>query len=253
MYEWGAYGATYGFKYTWMLKAARLIGNHLLEEEGDNPRSIKALLNKGMKSLQELGNVYDYVKTPMSSIARSATRRIVGPIVEPLFRRSPAQPPSDSDHDPTAASSNQPQALPARPRRPKLKGKQNEQGVIYDRYSSDSHNRPLVGPRPKRIPVPHSSDSDNKPLAQTNPRRNPVDIHRSTPGRVRISGKKDIHAHLTRRSGSGMPAMTPALVNYAPGVRQSKCGGGKTITTMAPILEFNEAADDPYVMRQLVR
>jgi hypothetical protein len=44
--------------------------------------------------------------------------------------------------------------------------------------------------------------------------------------------------------------MTPALVNYAPGVRQSKRGGGKTIQAMAPILEFNEAADDPYLMRQ---
>ena len=46
--------------------------------------------------------------------------------------------------------------------------------------------------------------------------------------------------------------MTPALVNYAPGVRQSKRGGAKTIRAMAPILEFNETADDPYVMRQQV-
>jgi hypothetical protein len=40
------------------------------------------------------------------------------------------------------------------------------------------------------------------------------------------------------------------LVSYAPGVRQSKRGRGKTIQGLAPVLEFNEAADDPYLMRQ---
>ena len=132
----------------------------------------------------------------------------------------------------------------------------------------DSDDEPLVKPRSKKMPAPPSSDSDNeplvkqraapssdsdnKPLAQTNPKRNPVDTHRNTPGRVRISGKKDIQTHLARQSGSGMPAMTPALVNYAPGIRQSKRGGGNTIRAMAPILEFNETADDPYLMRQQV-
>ena len=43
------------------------------------------------------------------------------------------------------------------------------------------------------------------------------------------------------------------LVNYAPGVRPSKRGGAKIIQGLAPVLEFNEAADDPYVMRQQVR
>jgi hypothetical protein len=37
------------------------------------------------------------------------------------------------------------------------------------------------------------------------------------------------------------------LVNYGAGVRQMKKGGGKTIRSMAPILEFNETADDPYL------
>ena len=63
-----------------------------------------------MNSLQELWNVYDYVRNPISSIARTATRAIVGPIVNPLIRRS-----SDIDHDPTARSSNQPLALPDHP------------------------------------------------------------------------------------------------------------------------------------------
>ena len=132
----------------------------------------------------------------------------------------------------------------------------------------DSDDEPLVKPRSKKMPAPPSSDSDNeplvkqraapssdsdnKPLAQTNPKRNPVDTHRNTPGRVKISKKTDIQTHLARQSGSGMPAMTPALVNYAPGIRQSKRGGGNTIRAMAPILEFNETADDPYLMRQQV-
>ena len=42
------------------------------------------------------------------------------------------------------------------------------------------------------------------------------------------------------------------LVNYGAGVRHMRKGGGKTIKAMAPILEFNETADDPYVMRQQV-
>ena len=42
------------------------------------------------------------------------------------------------------------------------------------------------------------------------------------------------------------------LVSYAPGVKQSKRGGAKTIQGLAPVLEFNEAADDPYLMRQQV-
>ncbi len=101
-----------------------------------------------MNSLQELWNVYDYVRDPISSIAKTATRRIVGPIVEPLLRRSPAQRPSDSDNEP----------------------------LVKRR---DSDDEPLVKKQAtrKKKPVPPSSDSDNKPLARTNPKRNPADIH----------------------------------------------------------------------------
>ena len=42
------------------------------------------------------------------------------------------------------------------------------------------------------------------------------------------------------------------LVSYAPGVRQNKRRGAKTIQGLAPDLEFNEAADDLYLMRQQV-
>ena len=241
MYEWGAFGATYGFRHTWIIRLARLICNNIELEEGESPNSSRALLKSGMKSLQALWNVYDYVKAPISNLAETATRRVVGHYVGPLFRRSPAAPPSDSDneplvkprpkkkkppsdsdneplvkprpmrkkkpppdsdHDPTAASSHQPQPIPARPRRPIRRGKQNEQGVLYTRGSSDSDNRPLA------------------------------------------------KAPRGGMQGSGQQA---PLVNYAPGVRQMRKGGGKTIRPMAPILEFNEAADDPYVMRQQVR
>ena len=42
-------------------------------------------------------------------------------------------------------------------------------------------------------------------------------------------------------------------MNYGAGVRQMRKGGGKTIRAMAPIPEFNETADDPYLMRQQVK
>jgi hypothetical protein len=47
--------------------------------------------------------------------------------------------------------------------------------------------------------------------------------------------------------------MTAPLVNYGSGMRQSRRGGARTIQGMAPVLEFNEAADDPYVMRPKVQ
>ena len=51
--------------------------------------------------------------------------------------------------------------------------------------------------------------------------------------------------------GPGQQALRkqPPLVSYGPGVRQSQRGGGKTISGLAPVLEFNETADDPYAMR----
>ena len=55
-----------------------------------------------------------------------------------------------------------------------------------------------------------------------------------------------------RKKGRGMSMRTP-LVNYGSGVRQTRRGGARTVQGMAPILEFNEAADDPYVMRQKVQ
>ena len=54
------------------------------------------------------------------------------------------------------------------------------------------------------------------------------------------------------KQGRGVQMIAP-LVNYGSGVRQTRRGGARTIQGMAPILEFNEAADDPYVMRPKVQ
>jgi hypothetical protein len=44
----------------------------------------------------------------------------------------------------------------------------------------------------------------------------------------------------------------PQLV--VPRARKARAkGGAKTIKGLDPVLEFNETADDPYVMRQQVR
>ena len=48
--------------------------------------------------------------------------------------------------------------------------------------------------------------------------------------------------------GSGLRS----LVNYGQGIRQSKKGGRMLVKGMAPIMEFNDVGDDPYVMRNPV-
>jgi len=51
--------------------------------------------------------------------------------------------------------------------------------------------------------------------------------------------------------GEGKKA-TP-LVNYGSGLRQTRRGGATTIKAMAPIVEYNDVGDDPYVMRPKVQ
>ena len=43
------------------------------------------------------------------------------------------------------------------------------------------------------------------------------------------------------------------LVNYGSGLRQTRRGGATTIKAMAPIMEYNDIGDDPYVMRPKVQ
>jgi hypothetical protein len=232
MGEMGFQGALPHVALTWASKLGKIMGEHLANEQNVAPRALKAIAKLGMQSLVKLWSA-------RRAVTNYHDRR-------PPQRRGRHS--SESDHDPTAASSNQGRAVHVAPssdsdNKPLVRSWPTKKKKQPAAPASDSDNKPLVRGTP-------ASDSDNKPLAQTNPRRNQADIHRNTPGRVRIRAKKDIYTHLTQRSGRGMPAMTPALVNYAPGVRQSKRGGGKTIQAMAPILEFNEAADDPYLMRQ---
>ena len=42
------------------------------------------------------------------------------------------------------------------------------------------------------------------------------------------------------------------FVSYDQGIRQSKKGGRMLVKGMAPIMEFNDVGDDPYVMRNPV-
>ena len=57
-----------------------------------------------------------------------------------------------------------------------------------------------------------------------------------------------------RRRGKGEPSVKQSdLVNYGDGLRQAKKGGRAMIKGMEPILENNEMADDPYVIRQPIQ
>ncbi len=67
-------------------------------------------------------------------------------------------------------------------------------------------------------------------------KQDPVVIHKSNPNRTRLSTKQPVTARVT----------------YGTGLRQSKKGGRVTVKGMAPIMEFNDVGDDPYVMRNPV-
>ena len=55
-----------------------------------------------------------------------------------------------------------------------------------------------------------------------------------------------------RRGKRGGRKAAP-LVNYGSGLRQTRRGGPTTIKAMAPIMEYNDVGDDPYVMRPKVQ
>ena len=71
----------------------------------------------------------------------------------------------------------------------------------------------------------------------------------------RRRAQRDAYSGDVSSSEGGAKALAPqpTLVNYHPGVRQSKKGGRATIKGMEPILEHNEMADDPYVIRQPIQ
>ena len=77
--------------------------------------------------------------------------------------------------------------------------------------------------------------------------------------KIQVQRRRRLHRDDTPPASSGEGRGQQALekqaplVNYGAGVRQMRRGGGKTIQGLAPVLEFNETADDPYVMRQQVR
>ena len=111
--------------------------------------------------------------------------------------------------------------------------------------SIEDQSRSAPRPRRQRAIMPASSSSSVMPYGMNN---------------VRLPNAAYPYSD-TEQSESAGPSTGPRrqslrtpsrLVSYAPGVKQSKRGGAKTIQGLAPVLEFNEAADDPYVMRQQV-
>lgn len=122
----------------------------------------------------------------------------------------------------------------------------------------DSDTEPLVKKRPTKKKPPY--DSDNEPLIKKQPtkKKPPLDSDNEPLVKPRpknksssSTGRGEPMVSIEGRGQQALKQQAP-LVNYGTGVRQIRRGGGKTINTMAPILEFNETADDPYVMRQQV-
>jgi hypothetical protein len=182
---WGLYGAK---RHLYSVGVAKLGGLILKQiEAADNlaPGSIRKIARVGFQSLQGLYKVYQLVQSPMNAV---------------LALTNTARDP-DSDHDPTARSSNQQLALPDRP----------------------------------------ASSSKSQRLADVQADRRRKLIEDATPSSSSGEGR-----------GQQALGKRAPLVNYGAGVRQMRKGGGKTIRAMAPILEFNETADDPYLMRQQV-
>ena len=274
MYEWGAYGATKQFQYTWILKLSRIIFNSLEEEEGEQPNSLRALLRQGMDSLQDIWNVYNYVRTPISSMASTAARTIGGPVLEPLLRRAVQRtskpkpsPPVPEQSSPNRGRSSSPAAAPSRSNtHRRIRGKTAAPKTTYasvEPAASSSVPAPTVR---RRIPnkAPNERSRELSPVRGFTRYEKGWQTRRANQAKAKAQASSSSAAagpvgmydqgsdRATIKKGGGV-AMTAPLVNYGSGMRQSRRGGARTIQGMAPVLEFNEAADDPYVMRPKVQ
>jgi hypothetical protein len=205
---WGLYGAR---RHMYSVGASQLSALILKQiEAADNlaPGSIRKIARVGFQSLQGLYKVYQMIQSPMNAV---------------LALTNTARDP-DSDHDPTARSSNQQLALPDRPA--SSSKSQRLADVQADR-------------RRKLKEDQQASSSKSQRLADVQADRRRKLIEDATPSSSSGEGR-----------GQQALGKRAPLVNYGAGVRQMRKGGGKTIRAMAPILEFNETADDPYLMRQ---
>ena len=209
MAVWGLYGAKRHMSSIWVAKLGGIILKQIEATENIAQGAIRKIAKAGFQSLQGLYKMYQWVQAPMNA-ALALTHRA-----------HDSGPASDSDHDPTAASSSQPLPITDPRRRIGIRGKKSDQAAANEGIAVPPTAPAAV---PRRLPA----KQQNARSAQ----------YREVPG----------------FQGGGQQALkTQApLVNYGAGVRQMRRGGGKTIKAMAPILEFNEAADDPYVMRQQV-
>ena len=123
--------------------------------------------------------------------------------------------------------------------------RQGRPRAIRDASSSSTAVMPY-GMNNVRLPNARYPYSDTEQSESAGPSRAP-----SALSKIQVQRRRRMHRDDAPQSSSG--GQQAPLVNYAPGVRPSKRGGAKIIQGLAPVLEFNEAADDPYVMRQQVR
>jgi hypothetical protein len=230
---WGLYGAR---RHMYSVGASQLSALILKQiEAADNlaPGSIRKIARVGFQSLQGLYKVYQMIQSPMNAV---------------LALTNTARDP-DSDHDPTARSSNQQLALPDRPasssKSQKLADVQADRRrkLKEDQQASSSKSQKLedvqAERRRKLKEDQQASSSKSQRLADVQADRRRKLIEDATPSSSSGEGR-----------GQQALGKRAPLVNYGAGVRQMRKGGGKTIRAMAPILEFNETADDPYLMRQ---
>lgn len=122
--------------------------------------------------------------------------------------------------------------------------------ALQDKLSSDSEA--TYGPAKKVRAI----KNNRRPLAIRD--RNAVEEFNSVPTEARsnptVHDLPRFPRMKIRRRGKGEPSVKQSdLVNYGDGLRQAKKGGRATIKGMEPILEHNEMADDPYVIRQPIQ
>ena len=166
-----------------------------------------------MQSLQTIYNVYSALSAPMSSIASSAVRTIARPLM-----------PAGEEERGRSSSSRLPSRDPTASSS-RLRSKSEVlKGVQADRR--------------RRRDEPDYDRGEELRKIQADRRRKRDQLNSGN-----VADSSDV--------GEGKKA-TP-LVNYGSGLRQTRRKGATTIKAMAPIMEYNDIGDDPYVMRPKVQ
>ena len=231
--------------------------------------------------------MYSYIRNPFSSAAKTIGNRLIDgslmPLLESVYplvravmgrksqrkgvpdaptrgrsvtRQSSRKNQREPSHDPTAASSG---AAPAAasvgpPVNRRLRDKTPDGRASSAPPAAAPVARRRVaskGPNPRAANYP-AYVPDPAPEPELTRGQKAARTRKANDAARKARADEIVGEILARpRRGRGMSMTTP-LVNYGSGLRQTRRGGARTIQGMAPILEFNEAADDPYVMRQQV-